>query len=73
MAEFWRVGELIAELLNVLSRQRVTEHPLREHAVREEVKRLLARFPIYDGVNRVQSFELQGRVEPLRLLLAARW
>ena len=62
MAEFWRVGELIAELLNVLSRQRVTEHPLREHAVREEVKRLLARFPIYDGVNRVQPFELSSRL-----------
>ncbi|HEY0441957.1 MAG TPA: serine hydroxymethyltransferase, partial [Xanthobacteraceae bacterium] len=47
IAEFRQVGELIAEVLDALSGRNATEAPEVEAAVREKVKRLVARFPIY--------------------------
>ena len=47
IAEFHMVGELIAELLDVLSQKGAEADPLVEAAVRDKVKRLLAWFPIY--------------------------
>src|SRR5690606_11213815 len=49
VAEFQHVGELIAEVLDVLSQKNVDEDSLTESAVREKVKKLVARFPIYNG------------------------
>jgi glycine hydroxymethyltransferase len=49
IAEFRQVGELIAEVLDVLSQKGTEEDSLTEAAVREKVKRLIARFPIYQG------------------------
>ncbi len=45
--EFQAVGGLIAEVLNVLSQKGAAEDALVEGTVREKVKTLLARFPIY--------------------------
>jgi glycine hydroxymethyltransferase len=45
--EFQEVGNFIAEVLNVLSQKVVDEDALVEGAVREKVKTLLSRFPIY--------------------------
>jgi glycine hydroxymethyltransferase len=45
--EFQAVGGLIAEVLNVLSQKGIAEDALVEGAVREGVKTLLSRFPIY--------------------------
>jgi glycine hydroxymethyltransferase len=47
VAEFRQVGELIVEVLDVLSQKGVEADSLVEAAVRDKVKRLLARFPIY--------------------------
>jgi glycine hydroxymethyltransferase len=47
IAEFHMVGELIAELLDVLSQKGAEADGLVEAAVRDKVKRLLAWFPIY--------------------------
>src|SRR5712671_2037720 len=47
--EFQEVGNFIAEVLNVLSQKGVAEDALVEGAVREKVKTLLSRFPIYQG------------------------
>jgi glycine hydroxymethyltransferase len=49
IAEFRQVGELIAEVLDVLSQKGAEEDSLVEAAVREKVKRLIDRFPIYQG------------------------
>ena len=49
IAEFRQVGEMIAEVLDALSRKAVEEDAATEAAVREKVKRLVARFPIYHG------------------------
>ena len=49
IAEFRQVGELIGDVLDVLSQKGVEEDSLVEAAVREKVKRLVARFPIYNG------------------------
>src|SRR5215211_4283079 len=48
-AEFRHVGELIAEVLDVLSQKGAEEDSLVEAAVREKVKALISRFPIYRG------------------------
>ena len=45
--EFHEVGDRIAEVLDVLSQKASDEDSHTEAAVREKVKRLLARFPIY--------------------------
>jgi glycine hydroxymethyltransferase len=47
IAEFRQVGELIGDVLDVLSQKGVEEDSLVETAVRDKVKRLLDRFPIY--------------------------
>jgi glycine hydroxymethyltransferase len=49
IAEFRQVGEMIADVLDVLSQKRVDQDSLIESAVRDKVKRLLSRFPIYAG------------------------
>ena len=46
-AEFRQIGELIGEVLDVLSQKSVDEDSLTEASVREKVKRLVTRFPIY--------------------------
>ena len=45
--EFQEVGDFIAEVVNVLSQKGVAADALVEGAVREKVKTLLSRFPIY--------------------------
>jgi glycine hydroxymethyltransferase len=47
IAEFHQVGELIGDVLDVLSQKGVEEDMLVEGAVRDKVKQLLDRFPIY--------------------------
>src|ERR1035437_4128115 len=47
IAEFRQVGEMIAEVLDVLSQKKVEEDSLVESAVRAKVKTLISRFPIY--------------------------
>jgi glycine hydroxymethyltransferase len=47
IAEFRHVGELIAEVLDALSHKNAEEDAAVEAAVREKVKRLVARFSIY--------------------------
>jgi glycine hydroxymethyltransferase len=47
IAEFQQVGELIAEVLDALSQKGVDEDTAVEAAVRDKVKRLVSRFPIY--------------------------
>jgi glycine hydroxymethyltransferase len=49
IAEFRQVGELIAEVLGVLSQKGAEEDSLVEAAVRERVRTLVHRFPIYQG------------------------
>jgi glycine hydroxymethyltransferase len=49
VAEFQQVGELVAEVLDVLSQKGTDEDTLTEAAVRGKVKALLDRFPIYQG------------------------
>ncbi|HET7681403.1 MAG TPA: serine hydroxymethyltransferase [Xanthobacteraceae bacterium] len=49
VAEFRHVGELIAEVLDVLSQKGTEEDSLVEGAVREKVHALISRFPIYPG------------------------
>jgi glycine hydroxymethyltransferase len=47
IAEFKEVGELIAEVLDALAQKGTEEDTLVEGAVRERVKALVGRFPIY--------------------------
>jgi len=49
IAEFQEVGELIVEVLDVLSQKGVEEDSLTEAVVREKVGKLVGRFPIYQG------------------------
>jgi glycine hydroxymethyltransferase len=49
IAEFRSVGEMIADLLDVLSQKGADEDSLTEAAVRDRVKALISRFPIYQG------------------------
>ena len=49
IAEFRHVGELIAEVLDVLSDKQAAEDAAIEAAVREKVARLVSRFPIYQN------------------------
>jgi glycine hydroxymethyltransferase len=48
VAEFRQVGEMIAEVLDALSRKGAEADEATEAAVRDKVKRLVARFPIYN-------------------------
>jgi glycine hydroxymethyltransferase len=47
VAEFRQIGDLIVEVLDVLSQKGVDEDSLVEAAVRDKVKALVKRFPIY--------------------------
>jgi len=47
IAEFRQVGDLIAEVLDGLSQKAADEDAALEAAVRDKVKRLVSRFPIY--------------------------
>jgi glycine hydroxymethyltransferase len=47
IAEFRSVGEMIVEVLDVLSQKQAQEDSLTEAAVRDKVKALISRFPIY--------------------------
>jgi glycine hydroxymethyltransferase len=47
IAEFKEIGEMIAEVLDVLSQKQTDADSLVESAVREKVKALVGRFPIY--------------------------
>src|SRR5262249_12213979 len=49
IAEFRQVGELISEVLDALAQKGTEEDTLVEGAVRERVKALVGRFPIYQG------------------------
>jgi glycine hydroxymethyltransferase len=49
IAEFRTVGEMIVEVLDVLSQKKVEEDSLVEAAVRDKVKTLISRFPIYQS------------------------
>ncbi len=49
IAEFQQVGDMIAEVLDVLSQHGADADSAVEGAVRDKVKRLVARFPIYEG------------------------
>ncbi len=49
VAEFQQVGEMLSDVLDVLAQKGVDEDALIEATVREKVKRLLDRFPIYDA------------------------
>jgi glycine hydroxymethyltransferase len=49
IAEFKEVGEMISEVLDVLSQKGADEDALVEGAVRERVEALVKRFPIYQG------------------------
>jgi glycine hydroxymethyltransferase len=49
IAEFRQVGEMIVEVLDVLSQKKVDEDSLIEAAVRDKVKTLISRFPIYQN------------------------
>jgi len=49
VAEFRQVGDMIAEVLDVLSQKGAEEDSLVEAKVRDKVAALLARFPIYRG------------------------
>jgi glycine hydroxymethyltransferase len=48
VAEFQQVGDLIAEVLEGLSQRRADEDAAVEASVRDKVRRLVARFPIYN-------------------------
>jgi glycine hydroxymethyltransferase len=47
IAEFRQVGEMIADVLDVLSQKKTEEDSLIESTVRDRVKALISRFPIY--------------------------
>ena len=49
IAEFRQVGAMIAEVLDALSQKGAEEDAAVEAAVRDKVKRLVGRFPIYQG------------------------
>jgi glycine hydroxymethyltransferase len=49
IAEFRQVGAMIAEVLDVLSQKGAEEDAVVEANVRDKVKRLVGRFPIYEG------------------------
>ena len=49
IAEFRQVGDMIVEVLDALAQKGADEDAPAEAAVREKVKRLVGRFPIYEG------------------------
>jgi glycine hydroxymethyltransferase len=49
VGEFRQIAEMIADVLDALSQKGVEQESLVEAAVRDKVKRLVGRFPIYQG------------------------
>ena len=49
IAEFQQIGDLIAEVLDALAHSGLEQEPAAEQRVAEKVKRLVSRFPIYEG------------------------
>ena len=49
VAEFRQIGDMIVEVLDVLSQKGADEDSMVEAAVRDKVKALVARFPIYQS------------------------
>ncbi len=49
IAEFRQIGAMIAELLDALSQKGAEEDAAAEASVRDKVKRLVGKFPIYEG------------------------
>ena len=49
IAEFRQIGDMIAEVLDALSQKGAEEDTQAEAGVREKVRRLVNRFPIYEG------------------------
>jgi glycine hydroxymethyltransferase len=49
IAEFRQVGEMISEVLDALSKNGTDQDAQAEASVREKVRRLVSRFPIYEG------------------------
>jgi glycine hydroxymethyltransferase len=49
IAEFRQVGDLIAEVLDALARSGTEQDAQAEASARDKVKRLVGRFPIYEG------------------------
>jgi glycine hydroxymethyltransferase len=49
IAEFRQVGEMITELLDALAQSGAEQDAQAEERVREKAKRLVNRFPIYEG------------------------
>jgi glycine hydroxymethyltransferase len=49
IAEFRQIGDLIVEVLDALAHRNADEDAQAEASVREKVKRLVNRFPIYEG------------------------
>ena len=49
IAEFQQVGDMVAEVLDALARTGAEEDAQAEPNVRDKVKRLVSRFPIYQG------------------------
>ena len=49
IAEFRQIGEMIAELLEALARSGAEQDAQAEERVRDKAKRLVSRFPIYEG------------------------
>jgi glycine hydroxymethyltransferase len=49
IAEFRQIGDLIAELLDALSQKGAEQEAQAEASVRDKVRRLVSRFPIYEG------------------------
>jgi len=49
IAEFRQIGEMIAELLDALAQSGAEQDAQAEERVRDKAKRLVSRFPIYEG------------------------
>jgi glycine hydroxymethyltransferase len=49
LVEFRQIGDLIVEVLDALSQKGVEQDANAEASVRDKVKRLVGRFPIYEG------------------------
>src|ERR1700730_14201897 len=49
IAEFRQIGDLIAEVLDALSQNGTEQDAAAEASVRDKVRRLVGRFPIYEG------------------------
>ena len=49
IAEFRQIGDLISEVLDALSRNGAEQDAQAEASVRDKVRRLVSRFPIYEG------------------------